>query len=260
MASFRETVASVSQAPALPRHLAIVMDGNNRWLKLQGGRGLDGHKAGAEAARRTIRLCAERGIEVLTLFAFSSENWQRPAQEVKGLLSLFTRFLQRSEVLKLHENGIKLTFIGNRTRFSTQLQRLMREAETLTHDNRVLNVVVAADYGGRWDVCEAARQLARRVAAGELAAEDITEAEFHRHTALHALPPPDICIRTGGEQRLSNFLLWQFAYTELHFTNTLWPDFDASDLEAALADFARRQRRFGRVSEQVEQDILQGAR
>ncbi|MDR2212093.1 MAG: di-trans,poly-cis-decaprenylcistransferase [Pseudomonadales bacterium] len=245
------SAAALSQAP-LPRHVAIIMDGNNRWLKLQGGSGLDGHKAGAEAARRVIRLCGERGVEVLTLFAFSSENWRRPPGEVKGLLSLFTRFLQRQEVLKLHENAIRLRFIGCRSRFSAQLQSLMREAELLTRDNQAMTVVIAADYGGRWDIVEAARQLARRALAGEIAPDFISEDTFHAHTALHDLPPPDICIRTGGEQRISNFLLWQLAYTELHFSNTLWPDFDASDLDAAFADFARRQRRFGRLSEQLE--------
>jgi undecaprenyl diphosphate synthase len=247
------------QAP-LPRHVAIIMDGNNRWLKLQGGKGIDGHKAGAEAARRVIRLCAERGVEVLTLFAFSSENWQRPPQEVKGLMALFTRFLQRNEVAKLHENSIRLRFIGNRSRFSAQLQLLMRDAEHLTRDNQAMTAVVAADYGGRWDIAEAARQLARKVQAGELNPDFITEDTLHAHIALHELPPPDICIRTGGEQRVSNFLLWQIAYTELHFTNTLWPDFDASDLDAAFADFARRQRRFGRLSEQLDQELQEGTR
>jgi undecaprenyl diphosphate synthase len=244
----------------VPRHVAIIMDGNNRWLKLQGGKGLDGHRAGMEAARRIIRLCAERGVEALTLFAFSSENWRRPPQEVKGLMSLFTRFLQRQEVAKLHENGIRLRFIGNRSRFSAQLQLLMRDAEQLTRDNPAMTVAVAADYGGRWDIVEAARQLARRVLAGELSPDFITEDTLQGHTALHELPPPDICIRTGGEQRVSNFLLWQIAYTELHFTNTLWPDFDASDLDAAFADFARRQRRFGRLSEQLDAERCEGLR
>jgi len=242
--------AGHSQAP-LPRHIAIIMDGNNRWLKLQGGKGLDGHRAGAEAARRTIRLCAERGIEVLTLFAFSSENWQRPVQEVKGLMSLFTRFLQRSEVSKLHENNVRLCFIGNRSRFSSTLQKLMREAEIMTRDNTALTVVVAADYGGRWDITEAARALVADVQSGQLDFASIDESSVQARLALHEFCPPDICIRTGGEQRISNFLLWQFAYTELHFTPTYWPDFDASDLEAALADYARRQRRFGKISEQV---------
>jgi len=249
-----------AQGPALtPRHVAIIMDGNNRWLKLQGGKGLDGHKAGAEAARRIIRQCAERGVNVLTLFAFSSENWQRPPQEVKGLMSLFTRFLQRSEVAKLHENGIRLCFIGNRSRFSATMQTLMRDAEALTGNNQVLTVVVAADYGGRWDITEAAKQLARRVQAGEIHPDLITEEALHSHTALHEFPPPDLCIRTGGEQRISNFLLWQFAYSELHFTNTLWPDFDTNDLDAAFADFARRQRRFGRHSDQTAHDLSEGA-
>lgn len=260
MTAIRQPSGKAQGQVSLPRHVAIIMDGNNRWIKLQGGSGIDGHKAGAESARRVIRLCAERGVEVLTLFAFSSENWQRPPQEVKGLMSLFTRFLQRSEVSKLHENGIRLCFIGNRTRFSSQLQRLMRDAEVLTRDNAVMTVVVAADYGGRWDLVEASRQVARRVQAGELEPDAITEDVLNAHTALHEFPAPDLCIRTGGEQRISNFLLWQLAYTELHFTSTLWPDFDLSDLEAAFADFARRQRRFGRVSEQLEQELREGTR
>lgn len=233
------------------------MDGNNRWLKQRGGTGLAGHRAGAESVRTVIRLCAEKDIECLTLFAFSSENWQRPEPEVNGLMALFARFLQKKEVTELHRNGIRLRFIGNRARFSAELQTLMRNAEQLTGRNSGLCVTIAADYGGRWDITLAARQLALQVKAGTLDPEAIDEATLHRCTALSDLPPPDLCIRTGGEFRISNFLLWQFAYTELHFTPTFWPDFGAADLDMALADFASRQRRYGKVSEQIEHEQAQ---
>ena len=246
------------QNSPLPRHIAIIMDGNNRWLKQRGGTGLAGHRAGAESVRTIIRLCAEKYIECLTLFAFSSENWQRPEPEVSGLMSLFARFLQKKEVNELHRNGIRLRFIGNRSRFSPELQGLMRDAESLTGRNQGLCVTIAADYGGRWDIVQAARQVAAQVKAGTLSADAIDEAALHRHTALSDLPPPDLCIRTGGEYRISNFLLWQFAYTELHFTSTFWPDFGAAELDMALADFASRQRRYGKVSEQVEHEKALG--
>ncbi|HEY0961209.1 MAG TPA: polyprenyl diphosphate synthase [Pseudomonadales bacterium] len=257
MAQAPDPQQNLTPAPSgstLPRHIAIIMDGNNRWLKQRGGSGLAGHRAGAESVRTVIRLCAEKHIECLTLFAFSSENWQRPEQEVSGLMSLFTRFLQKKEVSELHRNGIRLGFIGNRSRFSPELQGLMRDAEQLTASNRGLSVTIAADYGGRWDITQAARTLALQVKAGTLAPEAIDEAAMNRHMALATLPPPDLCIRTGGEFRISNFLLWQFAYTELHFTPTFWPDFGAADLDMALADFASRQRRYGKVSEQVERE------
>lgn len=244
---------------ALPRHIAIIMDGNNRWLKQQGGSGLAGHKAGAEAAKVIIRACAERGIACLTLFAFSSENWQRPRREVTGLLNLFARFLNKTEVREMHVNNIRLLFIGNRTRFSPKLQTLMHEAELLTADNTGLSVIVAADYGGRWDITNAAQKLAFQVQAGTLKPEDINEEMFNTCIASGSLPMPDLCIRTGGEHRISNFLLWQLAYTELYFTNTYWPDFDGVELDKAISDFIRRQRRYGKLSEQVEHD-LQGAK
>jgi undecaprenyl diphosphate synthase len=247
-----------STGSTLPRHIAIIMDGNNRWLKQRGGTGLAGHRAGAESVRNVIKLCAEKGIECLTLFAFSSENWQRPEQEVSGLMALFARFLQRKEVGELHRNGIRLCFIGNRSRFSTDLQVLMRDAEVLTSTNTGLCVTIAADYGGRWDITQAARQLAAEVKAGTLEPDAIDEGLLHDRIALSNLPSPDLCIRTGGEYRISNFLLWQFAYTELHFTPTFWPDFGASDLDMALADFASRQRRYGKVSEQIEREQGRG--
>jgi undecaprenyl diphosphate synthase len=243
-----------TSAAGLPRHIAIIMDGNNRWLKQQGGSGLAGHKAGAEAAKGIIRACAERGVECLTLFAFSSENWQRPRREVTGLLNLFARFLQKTEVREMHINNIRLLFIGNRTRFSPKLQTLMHEAELLTADNSGLTVVVAADYGGRWDIANAAQKLALQVQAGKLKPEDINEEVFNTCISASALPMPDLCIRTGGEHRISNFLLWQMAYTELYFTSTYWPDFDTRELDKAINDFIRRQRRYGKLSEQVEHE------
>ena len=252
--SAEHSLKSSPPVSMLPRHVAIIMDGNNRWLKQRGGTGLAGHRAGAESARNIIKLCAEKGIESLTLFAFSRENWKRPPQEVSGLLALFARFLQKKEVAELHRNSIRLRFIGNRARFSDKLQSLMREAEKLTDSNKGLCVVIAADYGGRWDITQAVRQLAELVKAGTLAPELISENMLDEYIALSGLPPPDLCIRTGGEFRISNFLLWQFAYTELHFTTTYWPDFGAAELDMALADFVSRQRRYGKISEQIERE------
>lgn len=236
----------------LPRHIAIIMDGNNRWAKLAQQPGSSGHRAGALAARRIVNLCADKGIHYLTLFVFSSENWSRPRREVNGLMALFLNVLQRKEVNNLHERNIRLRFIGNREKFSAKLRRLMQEAESLTANNTGMTVVVAADYGGRWDIAQAARKLAARVAEGALRVEDIDESSVQNAISLGDVPMPDLCIRTGGEQRISNFLLWQFAYTELYFTETYWPDFDERELDLALANYASRQRRFGKVSEQVE--------
>lgn len=211
-----------------------------------------GHRAGVEAVRGIVEACARRGIEVLTLFAFSSENWRRPQKEVGLLMDLFLTALKR-EVGKLHKNNVRLRIIGDRSAFDPRLQERIAAAEALTADNDGLVVVVAANYGGRWDISEAARALARQVAAGKLAPEDIDEARMHEHLSLADLPEPDLFIRTGGEQRVSNFLLWQLAYTEFYFTDVLWPDFSAAEFDKALASFAKRQRRFGRTGEQVEQ-------
>src|SRR5690606_15943000 len=201
-----------------------------------------GHRAGAVTARRIVDLCAARGVSYLTLFVFSSENWSRPRREVNGLMALFLNVLQRQEVNRLHERNVRLCFIGARERFNDKLRRLMEEAEALTADNTGMTVIVAADYGGQWDIAQAARRLAREVAAGRVDADAIDEAAVQRYISLSELPPPDLCIRTGGEQRISNFLLWQFAYTELYFTDTFWPDFDEAELDRALDDYARRQR------------------
>jgi len=230
--------------PIIPRHVAIIMDGNNRWAKRQGLPGPAGHRAGVEAVRSVLRACRNHGVEVLTVFAFSSENWGRPVPEVRALLALLSRYL-RSEVRALHKDNICLRFIGARSRFSPRLQRLMQQSELLTAGNTAATLVIAVDYGGQWDIARAARELARRVAAGQLQADDIDAELLDKHLSASDLPRPDLCIRTGGDARISNFMLWQFAYSELYFTNTLWPDFGELEFARALADYSRRERRFG---------------
>lgn len=231
------------------RHIAIIMDGNNRWAKQRGMSGVAGHKVGAERIRDIMTACQELEIEVLTLFAFSSENWKRPNKEVEALLSLFQWYLKQ-EAKELRKKNVRLKVVGNRSRFSPSLQKAIDKAEDQTRDGQT-TLVIAADYGGRWDVVQAARQLAEKVQAGALTSADIDEHSLHQHTCLGGFPDPDLLIRTGGEQRISNFLLWQCAYAELFFSPTLWPDFGADELLAAAADFHRRQRRFGRTSEQL---------
>ena len=228
----------------VPQHIAIIMDGNNRWARRRNLPGRAGHRAGMEAIRSVLEACNEQGVKILTLFAFSSENWGRPKGEVRYLLSLFMRYL-RNETRALHEDGIRIRFIGERHRFSKRLQRLMSEAEELTAGNSETTLVIAADYGGRWDIANAARRLAERLAAGDIDADQITPELIDEEICLTDLPPPDLCIRTGGDHRVSNFMLWQFAYSELYFTETLWPDFGAGELALALEDFAGRERRFG---------------
>ncbi|ROR32218.1 polyprenyl diphosphate synthase [Inmirania thermothiophila] len=235
----------------LPRHIAIVMDGNGRWAQRRGLPRTAGHRAGVEAVRRTVEGCRRRGIAVLTLFAFSSENWRRPRAEVRVLMDLFTQTLG-SEVARLHEHGIRVRFVGERRDFGPALHRRMAEAEELTRDNRAMDLVLAVGYGGRWDIAQAARRIAAEAADGRLDPSAVDEEAVAGRLSLAGLPDPDLFIRTGGERRISNFLLWHLAYTELHFTDTLWPDFDEGDLEAALADYAGRQRRFGRTGEQAE--------
>jgi len=228
----------------IPRHVAIIMDGNNRWAKQRGLPGPAGHRAGVEAVRGVLRACQNHGIEVLTLFAFSSENWGRPQPEVRALLALLSRYL-RSEVRNLHKDGICIRFIGQRHRFSERLQRLMQHSEALTAGNRSATMVIAVDYGGRWDIAQAAREMAQQVRAGVLEPDDITPESLAAHLSIAELPEPDLCIRTGGDGRVSNFMLWQFAYSELYFTNVLWPDFGELEFARALADYSRRERRFG---------------
>ena len=228
----------------IPRHVAIIMDGNNRWAKRRGLPGPAGHRAGVEAVRGVLRACQHHGVEVLTLFAFSSENWGRPMTEVRALLALLSRYL-RSEVRELHKDGIRLRFMGERGRFSSRLQRLMQQSEDLTAGNSGATVVIAVDYGGRWDVAQAAQKLARQVQEGSLQPEDITPELIDRNVSISDLPWPDLCIRTGGDARISNFMLWHFAYSELYFTNTLWPDFGELEFARALAEYGQRERRFG---------------
>ena len=230
--------------PVAPRHIAIIMDGNNRWALREGLPSPAGHRAGVEAVRRALEACNERGIEVLTLFAFSSENWGRPEAELRALLALFSRYLRR-ELEKLQRDNIRLRFIGRRDRFSPRMQRLMARTEAATQNNTAATLVLAVDYGGRWDLTEAAKSIARQVQQGQLALEAIDTSVLCAATALGDLPEPDLCIRTGGDQRISNFLLWQFAYTELFFSPYLWPDFDGPALDEAITEYSRRERRYG---------------
>ncbi len=234
----------------LPRHVAIIMDGNGRWAQQRFRPRVIGHRAGARAVNSCIDFCIARGIGALTLFAFSSENWGRPSQEIDALMKLFLGALER-EVAELHRRGVRIRFIGERSRFAEAIRQRMANAEALTAGNQVLQLSIAASYGGRQDIAEAARALAREVAAGRLDPEAIDETLLGAHTALSDLPAPDLFIRTGGDFRISNFLLWQLAYTELWFTQTLWPDFDQDLFQQALDDYARRERRYGLTSAQV---------
>jgi undecaprenyl diphosphate synthase len=228
----------------LPRHVAIIMDGNGRWAAARGLPRHAGHREGVEPVRTVIQTAARRGVEALTLFAFSSENWGRPPEEVGSLMSLFLEALD-SEVAELHEKGVRLGFIGERRSLPVRLQARVAAAEERTAGNRGLRLQVAVSYGGRWDIVQSARALAGECASGALRPEEITEAAFAARLSLAGLPDPDLHIRTGGEHRISNFLLWQLAYAELYFTARLWPEFTAADLAAALEFFASRERRFG---------------
>lgn len=238
----------------VPRHVAIIMDGNNRWAKSRFLPGVAGHKAGVDAVRAVVEVCAEAGVEVLTLFAFSSENWQRPAAEVGALMELFLLALRR-EVKKLDKNGIRLRIIGDRSRFHPELQASIAEAEQRTAHHSKFLLQIAANYGGQWDIVQAAQQLARSVQAGQLQPEEITAEHLQNCLSTAAQPLPDLCIRTGGERRISNFLLWQLAYSELYFSNLFWPDFKHQAMRDALADFSSRQRRFGKTCEQVAAEV-----
>ena len=238
----------------VPRHVAVIMDGNNRWAKRRLLPGVAGHKAGVDAVRAVIEVCAEAGVEVLTLFAFSSENWQRPAEEVGALMELFLTALRR-EARKLNENDISLRIIGDRSRFHPDLQIAMLEAEGMTAGSGRFVLQVAANYGGQWDIVQAAQRMAREAQDGRLNPDDITPALFQGYLATGDMPLPDLCIRTGGERRISNFLLWQLAYAELYFSDLFWPDFKHDAMRTALADFAKRQRRFGKTGEQVETEV-----
>lgn len=233
-----------------PRHVAIIMDGNNRWAKLRNQTGIAGHKAGVDAVRAVVKTCAEEGVEVLTLFAFSSENWRRPEDEVGALMKLFLLALKR-EVKKLHKNNIRLLIIGDRSKFSDELQRHMAEAERLTQENTAMTLAIAANYGGHWDLAQATASIAHDVEAGLLKASDVDEQLLQSRLSLGSLPMPDLMVRTAGEQRISNFMLWQLAYAEFYFSELYWPDFKAEPMRDALNAYSFRKRRFGQTDDQI---------
>jgi undecaprenyl diphosphate synthase len=244
--------SSTQQVPehdAVPRHVAIIMDGNGRWAKRRRLPRIAGHRRGVESVRAAVAACAERGIGYLTLFAFSSENWRRPAEEVALLMQLFTMALS-SEVEKLHRNGVRLKVVGDLGRFEPKIRKLIEQGERLTAGNQRLTLTIAANYGGRWDILQA---LSRLLKETKLSSEEVREDMLAPYLAMSYAPEPDLFIRTGGEQRISNFLLWQLAYSELYFTELLWPDFDAAALDEAIVSYRARERRFGRTSEQLAQ-------
>ena len=244
---FESSTRETPPPRAIPRHVAIIMDGNGRWAKQRLLPRVAGHRKGVEAVRATVRACIGRGVEFLTLFAFSSENWRRPADEVSILMQLFLRALEQ-EVARLHENGIRFRVIGDTARFEPKIRELIAAGETLTAGNQRLTLTIAANYGGRWDIAEAVRRL---IAARPEAAQGFEPEALEPFLSMAYAPEPDLFIRTGGEQRISNFLLWQLAYTEFYFTDLLWPDFDAASLDEAIASYQRRERRYGRTSDQL---------
>ena len=234
----------------LPRHVAVIMDGNGRWARSRGQSRVMGHKKGAEAVRRIIRNCGDQGVEYLTLFAFSSENWKRPTREVKLLMELFISVLEK-DIDVLVENGVRLSIIGDLERFGKRIGKLIKKAEMRTASNDRMHLMIAANYGGRWDITQACQRLAEKSRNGELSPDEINEELLSRHLVTDEIPDPDLFIRTGGEKRISNFLIWQLAYAELYFTDVLWPDFSKDDFIDALQWFASRERRFGKTSEQI---------
>ncbi|OGA23375.1 MAG: di-trans,poly-cis-decaprenylcistransferase [Betaproteobacteria bacterium RIFCSPLOWO2_02_FULL_67_26] len=250
MTDFKSSTLEIPDAGRIPRHIAVIMDGNGRWAKQRFLPRVAGHRRGLDAVRTVVRACVERGVDFLTLFAFSSENWRRPAEEVSFLMQLFVIALEQ-EIGKLHENGVRFRAIGDLSRFEPEFRRLVSEAEALTAGNQRLNLAIAVNYGGRWDVLQAVNRLLRDNPG---LAGAVSERDLAPYLALHYAPEPDLFIRTGGEQRISNFVLWQLAYTELYFTDTLWPDFDAAALDRAIISYQQRERRFGRTSEQLPED------
>ena len=248
MAIFSSPTQQIPDAPSIPRHVAIIMDGNGRWAKQRYLPRVAGHRKGADALRATIRRCIQRGVEYLTVFAFSSENWRRPAEEVSVLMQLFLSALEQ-EISKLHDNNIRFKVVGDLSRFDQKIVDLIHGAEALTQENKRLTLTVAANYGGRWDIMRAVQCMLRD--RPELASR-FEEQDFAPYLSMHYAPEPDLFIRTGGEQRISNFLLWQLAYTELYFTDTLWPDFNGQALDLAIESYQSRERRFGRTSDQVQ--------
>lgn len=244
-------IRGVPPSSSLPQHIAVIMDGNGRWATRRHLPRIAGHSKGVERVRELVSACGDKGIKYLTLFAFSSENWRRPALEVKSLIELFISALDE-ELPKLHKNDIRFQVIGDVDRFGEHATNKIRRAETLTCDNASLVLTIAANYGGRWDIARACAELTRRVQEGTIAADSITPEKVDTFLSMHDTPDPDLFIRTGGEQRISNFLLWQLAYTELYFTPVLWPDFDRAQFDLALASYVGRQRRFGLTGEQIE--------
>jgi undecaprenyl diphosphate synthase len=235
---------SAASPRALPRHVAIIMDGNGRWARARGLPRIAGHRSGAEAARRTVKAAADLGIPYLTLFGFSSENWKRPSTEIHDLMALLRHYL-RGEIAELHRNGIRLKVIGQIARFSPDIVSMIEDAEAATRDNPRITLTIALSYGGRAEIVAAVRSIAAQVACGKLDPEAVDEECIARHLFTADIPDPDLLIRTSGEQRISNFLLWQCAYSELVFTKTLWPDFSERDLEQAIDEFCGRERRYG---------------
>ncbi len=248
---FSKEESDLESVAPMPEHVAIIMDGNGRWARKRRLPRVAGHKAGVESVRAVVQGCVRRGISALTLFAFSSENWKRPKQEVGFLMDLFLRALER-EVRSLHENNVRVRVIGDITPFSQKLQAKINEAHALTADNTGLALNIAANYGGRWDIVHATRQMCMDVQHNKLQVDDINETLLRSYLQLSDLPDPDLFIRTGGEQRISNYLLWNLAYTELFFTDVSWPDFDEQAFADAISSFQSRERRFGKTSEQVK--------
>ena len=236
----------------VPKHIAIIMDGNGRWAKSRHQSRFMGHRAGVKSVEKIVKHCVKCEVEVLSLFAFSSENWRRPTKEVSLLMELFAVALKQ-QTKRIHKNNTRLRVIGDISKFSKSLQKQIEEAQTITENNTGLTINVAANYGGRWDITRSVKQLAERVMEGSLKLEDITEQQITQGLMTADLPEPDLFIRTGGEQRVSNFMLWQMAYTEFYFTDTLWPDFDEQVLDTAIASFNQRERRFGKTSEQLKE-------
>jgi undecaprenyl diphosphate synthase len=245
---FKSSTQQVPEAPAVPRHVAIIMDGNGRWAKKRFLPRFEGHRRGVETVRETILACLDQGVEYLTLFAFSSENWRRPEEEVSVLMKLFMLVLQK-EVKKLQEKNVRLKLVGDMSAFSPEINKLIVESEALTQNNTALTLSICANYGGRWDVVNATHRL---LADKPHLAQSFTEQDLAPYLGMSHAPEPDLFIRTGGEQRISNFLLWQLAYSELYFTDVWWPDFDAKELAKAIESYQQRERRFGRTSEQLK--------
>lgn len=252
MGLFTSSTQTIPTSVEIPNHIAVIMDGNGRWARKRFLPRVAGHKRGVETVRDLVKQCAKLNVKFLTLFAFSSENWRRPDDEVSFLMSLFMDALKR-EVTKLHENNIRLILIGDRSRFSPELVKQIEASEELTTNNTGLTLTIAANYGGRWDILQATNTM---IAKNRDKAEPYSEDDLTPHLAMHYAAEPDLFIRTGGEKRVSNFLLWQLAYTEFYFTDTLWPDFDADAFQTAISSYQQRERRYGRTSEQLSGEQL----